>query len=61
MDSEYVIGQLVVVFINRTSFITILWFDFCTISKILICFSLIERFPNDYKRYSSHLQVLMLH
>ena len=33
-----------------------LLFDFCTVSKILISFSLIKRFPNDYKRYSSHLQ-----
>ena len=39
-----------------TSFETILLFDFCTVSKILICFSLIKRFSNDYKRYSSHLR-----
>ena len=39
----------------------ILLFDFCTVLKILICFSLIERFPNDHKRYSSHLQVTILH
>ena len=26
--------------------------DFCTVSKILICFSLIKHFPNDYERYS---------
>ena len=40
---------------------TILWFEFCTNSKILICFNLIKRFPKDLKRYSSHLQVPILH
>ena len=29
--------------------------------KILICFSLIKCFLNDQKRYSSHLQVSILH
>ena len=43
------------------SFETILLFDFCTVSKILICFSLRKCFPSDYKRYSSHLQVSILH
>ena len=36
-------------------------FDFCTVSKTLISFSLIKRFPNDCKRYSSLLQVSKLH
>ena len=35
-------------------------FDFCTISKILICLSLIKHFPSDHKRYFSHLQVSVL-
>ena len=39
----------------------ILLFDFCTVSKFLICFSVIKRFPNDRKKYSSHLQVLILY
>ena len=56
MDPEYVTELY-----SGASFETILLFDFCTVSKILICFSLIKRFPNDYKRYSSHLQVLILH
>ena len=29
--------------------------------EILICYSLMKHFPNDHKRYSSHLQVSMLH
>ena len=36
-------------------------FDLCTVSKILICFSLINRLPNNDKRFSSHLQVSILH
>ena len=56
MDPEYVIGQ-VNSCILRVSFEMILSFDFCTVSKILTCFSLIKNFPNDYKIYSSHLQV----
>ena len=36
-------------------------FDFCTVSKILTWFSLIMRFLNNHKRYSSHLQVSILH
>ena len=51
MDPEYVTG---------TSFETILPFDFCTVLKILICCSLIKRFPNDHKIYSSYLQVSIL-
>ena len=39
----------------------ILSFDVCTVLKLLICFSLIKRFPNDRKRYSSNLQVSILH
>ena len=39
----------------------ILSIDFCPISKILICFSLMKRFPNGHKRYSSHLPVSILH
>ena len=45
MDPEYVTGQI----------------NSCILElKILICFSL-KCFPNNYKRYSSHLQVLILH
>ena len=45
MDPEYVTGQI----------------NSCILElKILICFSL-KCFPNKYKRYSSHLQVLILH
>ena len=40
---------------------TTLPFDFCAISKILICFSLIKHFSNSYKSCSSHLQVSILH
>ena len=40
---------------------TIFSFDFCTALKILICFSLITRFPNDHKRCSSHLLVSIQH
>ena len=39
----------------------VLLFDFCTALKILLCFSLIKCFPNNYKRYSSHLPMLILH
>ena len=59
MDPEYVTGQ-----INShsgASFDTILLFNFCTALKILICFSLTKHFPKDHKRYSSHLQVSVLH
>ena len=34
--------------------------DFCTVWKILRYCSLIMRFPNDHKRYSSHLEELIL-
>ena len=34
---------------------------FAPSQKILICFSLIKRFPNSCERYFSHLQVSMLH
>ena len=47
--------------VSRTSFEMILPFDFCPVSKILICFSPIKRFLNDHERYSSHLQVSILH
>ena len=33
---------------------------FCTVLKILICCSLIKRFPNDHKIYSNYLQVSIL-
>ena len=46
---------------SGASFETILLFHFCTVSKILICFNLIEHFPNNWKRYSSHLQASMHH
>ena len=59
MDPEYVTRQID----SRTaaSFETISSFDSCTVSKILICFSLIKRFLNDHRRFSSHLQVSILH
>ena len=59
MDTEYVTGQIN----SRFSFFfeEILLFGLCTVSKILICFTLIKRFPNDDKRYSSHLQKPILH
>ena len=40
---------------SAASFQTILLFDFCSASKILICCNLIKCFPNDCKTYSSHL------
>ena len=43
------------------SFEMILSFDFGIVLKILICFSLIKCFPNDHKRYSSHLPLPILH
>ena len=43
------------------SFETILSFDFCTESKILIHCSLIKHFSNKHKIYSSQLQVSILH
>ena len=46
---------------SGASFEAILPFDFCNVSKILICCSKIKRFPNDHKRYSSHLEVSILH
>ena len=45
----------------------VVWYVVCclifapTQKSYIICFSLIKHFPNDYKRYSSHLQVLILH
>ena len=42
------------------SFETVLLFYFCIALKILICFGLIKRFPNDYKRYTSRLQMSIL-
>ena len=59
MDPEYVTGQINSRILELL--LIILLFDFCTVSKILICFRMIKRFPTDYKRYSSHLQVLILH
>ena len=60
MGPEYVSGQ-----INSSilefPFRRFCFFDSCTISKILICFSPIKHFPNDHRRYSSHLQVPILH
>ena len=46
---------------SGASFETVLSFNFCTVSKILISFGLIKRYPNNHKRYSSHLQVSILH
>ena len=50
-------GYVIVVFWSFLWDDFIVLFDFCTVLKILICFSLIKRFPNDRKRYSSRLQV----
>ena len=58
-EYEYVTGQInsrILELLLRQ----ILKFDFCIVSKILICFSPIKRFLNDFKSYSSHLQVLIL-
>ena len=46
---------------SEVSVKTILLFEFCATLEILICFILIKRFPNDHKRYSSSLQVSILH
>ena len=51
--------KLIVVF-QSFFFEIILTLDFRTVAKILIWFSLIKRFPNDYKRYSGRLPVLIL-
>ena len=68
MDPEYVIGQINsrILELLLRQFCCLIFapsrmFDFCTVSKILICFNLMRRFPNDHKRYSSHLQVSILH
>ena len=58
--SEYGHPEYVTRQINRR-FETMLLFEFCTALKVLICFSLIKPFPNNRKRYSSHLQVSILH
>ena len=60
MDPEYGTGQVnsrILEFLLRR----FCYLIFAPSHKILICFSLIKRFPNDYKRYSSHLQKSMLH
>ena len=68
MDPEYVTGQINsrILELLLRQFCCLIFapsrmFDFCTVSKILICFNLMRRFPNDHKRYSSHLQVSILH
>ena len=59
MGPEYVTRQI------RSRILELLLRQFCrlifAVSKILICFSLINRFPKDHKRYSSHLPVSILH
>ena len=52
MDPEYVTEK--VNSHSGASFETILSFELSTISKILMCYSLIRHFPNGRKRYSSH-------
>ena len=47
MDPEYVTGKINSRILELL-LETILLFDFCTVSNILICFSLIKRFPKDY-------------
>ena len=57
MDPEYVNRKIN----SRIPQLLFRWFcccDFCTVLKILICFSLIKHFPKDHKRYSSHLLVI---
>ena len=49
MDPEYVTGQIKF----RSFFGTILSFHLRTVSKILICFSLIKHFRSNLKRYSN--------
>ena len=61
MDPEYVTEQINSHMYSGASFETILLFDFCTISKTLICFSLIKYFSNNHKRYSRHLQMSILY
>ena len=48
MDREYVTGQI------NSRILELLLRRFCR-------FSLIKRFPNNHKRYSSHLKVWILH
>ena len=60
MDPESVTGQI------NSRILELLLRRFCCLifalsRKILIWFSLIKRFTNDYKRYSSHLQMSILH
>ena len=57
MGPEYVTTQIN----SRIMELLLRQFDFCTVSKILICFSLIKRFPSDYKRYFSGLQLSIVH
>ena len=60
MGAEYIFEQIKSSY-SATSFETILPFDFSILSKILICCSLMKRFPNFHKICSSHLKVSILH
>ena len=55
--AEHVTGQIN----SHTLELLLRPFDFCIVSKILICFSQIKHFPSGYKRYPSNLQVSILH
>ena len=59
MDPEYVTGQMNSYILENL--LRQLCCDFWTVSKILICFSLIKRFLNDNKRYSMRLEMSILH
>ena len=57
MDPEYVTEQI------NSRILELILKRFCRLifapsGKILICFSLIKRFPNDHKRYSRYLKCL---
>ena len=55
MDPEYVTGQINSRILER------LLRRFCCLIFATNLNMLIKAFPNDYKRYSSRLQVLLLH
>ena len=55
MDPEYVTGQI------NSPILELLLRRLCTVSKILIPFTLIFCFSSECKRYSSHLQVWIMH
>ena len=58
MGCEYLAGKINIILELLWGQVSCLVFAF---PKTLICCSLIKCFPNDHKRYSSHLQLLILH